>query len=63
MATHNNANLLAQNTDDSSKEAGRVVTVLKLAKTAGQVAEVALAVTGVTAIVRGTPRSMPRPNA
>jgi hypothetical protein len=56
IATRNNANLLAQYADDSSKGAGRVVTVLKVAKTAGQVAEVALAVTGVTAVVRGTVR-------
>jgi hypothetical protein len=56
IATRNNANLLAQYADDSASGAGRVVTVLKVAKTAGQVAEVGLAVTGVTALVRGTAR-------
>lgn len=56
IVTRNNANLLAQYADDSSRGAGRVVTVLKVAKTAGQVAEVGLAVTGVTGIVRGTVR-------
>jgi hypothetical protein len=54
IATRNNANLLAQYADDSSSGAGRVITVLKVAKTAGQVAEVGLAITGVTGIVRGT---------
>jgi len=56
IATRNNANLLAQYADDSSSGAGRVITVLKVAKTAGQVAEVGLAITGVTGIVRGTVR-------
>ena len=56
IATRNNANLLAQYADDSSTGAGRVITVLKVAKTAGQVAEVGLAITGVTGIVRGTVR-------
>ena len=56
IATRNNANLLAQYADDLSSGAGRVITVLKVAKTAGQVAEVGLAITGVTGIVRGTVR-------
>lgn len=56
IATRNNANLLAQYIDDSVSGAGSVVKVLKVAKTAGQVAEVGLAVTGVTAVVRGTVR-------
>jgi hypothetical protein len=56
IATRSNANLLAQYADDSASGAGRVITVLKVAKTAGQVAEVGLAVTGVTALVRGTVR-------
>jgi hypothetical protein len=56
ITTRNNANLLAQYADDSSTGAGRVITVLKVAKTAGQVAEVGLAITGVTGIVRGTVR-------
>lgn len=54
IATRNNANLLAQYADDSASGAGRVITVLKVAKTAGQVAEVGLAVTGVAGVVRGT---------
>lgn len=54
IATRNNANLLAQYADDSASGAGRVITVLKVAKTAGQVAEVGLAVTGVVGVVRGT---------
>ena len=40
----------------SASGAGRVITVLKVAKTAGQVAEVGLAITGVTGIVRGSVR-------
>jgi hypothetical protein len=56
IATRNNANLLAQYADDSASGAGRMIAVLKVAKTAGQVAEVGLAVTGVTALVRGTVR-------
>ena len=56
IATRNNANLVAQYADDSANGAGRVITVLKVAKTAGQVAEVGLAITGVTGIVRGTVR-------
>jgi hypothetical protein len=56
IVTRNNANLLAQYADDSASGAGRVITVLKVAKTAGQVAEVGLAITGVTGIVRGSVR-------
>jgi hypothetical protein len=56
IMTRNIANALAQYADDSSTGAGRVITVLKVAKTAGQVAEVGLAITGVTGIVRGTVR-------
>ena len=52
IATRNNANLLAQYADDSASGAGRVIIVLKIAKTAGQVAEVVLAIAGVTAFVR-----------
>lgn len=53
IATRNNANLLAQYVDDSAGGAGRVVRILEVAKTAGEVAEVGLAVTGVTAVARG----------
>jgi hypothetical protein len=56
IATRNNANLVAQYADDSASGAGRVITALKIAKTAGQVAEVGLAITGVSGIVRGTVR-------
>jgi hypothetical protein len=56
IRTRNNANLLSQYADDSSTGAGRVVMVLKVAKAAGQVAEVGLAITGITGIVRGTVR-------
>jgi hypothetical protein len=52
IATRINANLLAQYADDSANGAGRVITVLKIAKTAGKVAEVVLAIAGVTAVVR-----------
>jgi hypothetical protein len=54
IVTRNAARLLAAYIDDSSSGAERAVTVLKVAKTAGQVAEVGLAVTGVTGLVRGT---------
>lgn len=57
IATRNNANLLAQYADDSASGAGRVITVLKVAKTAGQVAEVGLAVTGIAGLARGTVRA------
>ncbi len=50
IATRNNANLLAEYADDSVNGAGRAITVLKVAKTAGEVAEVGLAVTGVTGV-------------
>lgn len=56
IMTRNIANALAQYADDSSTGAGRVVSVLKVAKTAGQVAEVGLAITGVAGIVRGGAR-------
>ncbi len=56
IATRNNANLLAEYADDSANGAGRAITALKVAKTAGEVAEVGLAVTGVTGVVRGATR-------
>ncbi len=43
IATRNAAQLLADYADDSASGAGRVVTILKVAKTAGEVAEVGLA--------------------
>lgn len=54
--TRNAAKLLADYADDSSRGASRAITVLKVAKTAGEVAEVGLALTGVgvaTKVVRG----------
>ena len=56
IATRNNANLLSQYDDASSSGAGRVVRVLKVAKVAGQVAEVGLTLTGITAVARGAVR-------
>lgn len=53
IATRNAANLLHQYIDDSSAGAERAIKVLKVAKTAGQVAEVGLAVTGVGLIAKG----------
>jgi hypothetical protein len=53
VLTRNAARLLADYIDDSSTGVERAVTVLKVAKTAGQVAEVGLAVTGVVGLARG----------
>src|SRR6266496_1035307 len=54
IVTRNAARLLAAYIDDSGSGAERAVTVLKVAKTAGEIAEIGLAVTGVAGIVRGT---------
>lgn len=53
VATRNAAQLLAAYIDDSSAGAARAVAVLKVAKAAGEVAEVGLTLTGVPALVRG----------
>jgi hypothetical protein len=53
VLTRNAANLLAGYVEDTTSGAQRAVTVLKVAKTAGEVAEIGLAVTGVTGLVRG----------
>ena len=53
IITRNAANLLASYVEDTTSGAQRAVTVLKVAKTAGEVAEIGLAVTGVTGLVRG----------
>jgi hypothetical protein len=53
IVARNNAKLLAEYADASSSGAGSVVKVLKVAKTAGKVAEVGLAITGVVGVVRG----------
>lgn len=55
ILTRNAAQLLADYIDDTSTGAERAVKVLKVAKTAGQVAEAGLIVTaGVAGVVRGT---------
>lgn len=51
IATRNNGNLLAEYAEDSAGGAGRMVRVLEVVKTATEVAEVALAVTGVAIAV------------
>jgi len=56
VLTRNGAQQLKEYIDDTSSGAERAVTVLKVAKTAGQVAEVGLAVTGIPGIVRGGAR-------
>jgi hypothetical protein len=53
ILTRNAARLLADYIDDTSTGVERAVTVLKVAKTAGEVAEVGLAVTGVVGLARG----------
>jgi hypothetical protein len=53
VLTRNGARLLNQYIDDTSSGAERAVKVLKVAKTAGQVAEAGLAVTGVVGLARG----------
>jgi len=49
LATRNAARLLSTYIDETSSGAGRAVKVLEVAKTAGKVAEVGLAITGVGA--------------
>jgi hypothetical protein len=56
VVTRNAARLIAEYIDDTSSGAGRAVTILKVAKTAGEIAEIGLAVTGATAVVRGGTR-------
>jgi hypothetical protein len=53
ILTRNAARLLADYIDDTSTGVERAVTVLKVAKTAGEVAEAGLAVTGVVGLARG----------
>jgi len=53
ITTRNAANLLHEYIDDTSAGAERAVKVLKVARTAGKVAEVGLAVTGVGLLARG----------
>lgn len=52
VMTRNAANLLASYIDDTSSGVGRAVKILKVARTAGRVAEVGLAATGVVGLVR-----------
>lgn len=51
--TRNAARLIAEYIDDRSSGAGKAVAILNVAKTAGEIAEIGLAVTGVAAAVRG----------
>jgi hypothetical protein len=53
IITRNNANLLAEYVEASEKGAGRAIKILKVARTAGKVAEVGLAITGVGGLIRG----------
>lgn len=53
VLTRQGASQLKAYVDDTSSGADRVVTVLKVAKTAGEVAGVALAITGIPGLVRG----------
>ena len=53
LLTRNAAWLLAQYIEDTTTGAGRAVTILKVAKTAGQVAEVGLGVMSGVGLVRG----------
>jgi hypothetical protein len=53
ILTRNSALLLNEYAEKSSSGAGKIVKVLEVAKTAGEIAEIGLAVTGVTAVVRG----------
>src|SRR5262249_32251440 len=53
VATRNAAQLLAIYAEKSGPGAAEIVGALKVLKTAGQVAEVALALTGVVALARG----------
>jgi hypothetical protein len=53
ILTRNAARLLADYIKDIGAGAERAVTVLKVAQTAGEVAEIGLAVTGVVGVVRG----------
>lgn len=53
IATRNNAQLLATYAEKSAAGAGAAVTILKVAKTAGQIAEAGLALTGIVGLARG----------
>ncbi|MEO5704034.1 MAG: hypothetical protein ABIZ52_05465 [Candidatus Limnocylindrales bacterium] len=53
VQARNAARLLADYLEDSTTGTERVVTVLKVARTAGQVAEAGLAVTGIVGLARG----------
>jgi hypothetical protein len=54
ILTQKAAEVLAKYIEDTRTGAGRMVTVLEVAKTAGEVAVICLAVTGVVGVVRGT---------
>ncbi|NOT49341.1 MAG: hypothetical protein HOP17_16580 [Acidobacteria bacterium] len=51
--TRNAAHLIAEYIDDTSSGAGKAVAILNVAKTAGEIAEIGLAITGGAAVIRG----------
>lgn len=57
IATRNAAQLLEEYADKSGRGAGRAVSVLRVLKTAGEVAEIGLTITGVGGVVRAGVRS------
>ena len=57
LAVRNAAQLLSRFVDDTTSGAERAVKVLKVARTAGKVAEVGLMVTGVGAVAVGLAKS------
>lgn len=57
IATRNSAQLLEEYATKSGNGASRAISVLRVLKTAGEVAEIGLTVTGVGGVVRGAVRS------
>ncbi len=57
IVTRNCAKLVAEYADKSSRGAARAITALRVMKTAGEIAEIGLTVTGVGAVVRGGARA------
>lgn len=51
--TRKGAKLIAEYIDDISSGGGKAVAILRVADTAGDIAEIGLAVTGATALIRG----------
>jgi hypothetical protein len=52
IVTRNNAQLLSQYADDSASGAGTIVSILRVAKTAGEIAEIGLTVVSGAGLVR-----------